>query len=199
MRTIIVRGALWRWVGVAAVVVVVAIGAVAAAFNHAYITTPSMYPTIPPGSLVFIEEQPAYHPGEIIEFRANGLLWIHRLIGIRSDGSLITKGDNPQNKPDVFVPETRMSDVVGKVVLSIPFLGFPELALHHPAYALAWFKAELGTAGRVVLFLFMLGSAALLFRAPRRHSPGPSAEDPAAQSALLAEGRPSGGEARSTL
>ncbi len=119
--------------------------------NHAYITTPSMYPTIKPGSMVLIQPERSYHVGEVIEFRANGLEWIHRLVGIRPNGSLVTKGDNPQSTPDVFVPETRMGDVVGRVSTTIPFLGFPELFVHHPQYALQWLRAELSLARKLEL------------------------------------------------
>ncbi len=136
--------------------------------NHAYITTPSMYPTIPPGSMVFIESQPRYHVGEVIEFRANGLLWIHRFVGVRPNGSYITKGDNPQSTPDVFVPELTASDVVGRVTTSVPYLGFPELFVHSPRYALQWFQAELGLRGRLALFAVAVGLAILLLANKRK-------------------------------
>lgn len=143
--------------------------------NHAYITTPSMYPTIPPGSMVFLHAEPSYHVGEVIEFRANGLLWIHRLVGIRTDGSFITKGDNPQSTPDVFVPEVRASDVVGAVSTSVPYAGFPELIVHSPRYALQWLQAELGLRGRIALLGVAVGLAALLV-SRRRYSPRSATE-----------------------
>ncbi len=132
--------------------------------NHAYITTPSMYPTIPPGSMTFINAEPNYRVGDIIEFKANGLLWIHRLTGIRPNGSYITKGDNPLSKPDLFIPEVRQQDVVGKVTFSIPYVGFPELILHQPGYGLTWLRAELGFAGKFVVFgVVSLASLLLLW------------------------------------
>ena len=51
--------------------------------NHSYVTTPSMYPTIPPGSEIFVSHERHYHVGQVIEFRANGLVWAHRLIAIK--------------------------------------------------------------------------------------------------------------------
>jgi signal peptidase I len=119
--------------------------------NHSYVTTPSMYPTIPPGSQIVVEPQAQYRVGDVIEFRANGLTWAHRLVGIRPDGSYITKGDNPQNSPDVFVPALTRADVIGKVVHAPRWLGFPELILHRPGYGLAWLRTELGISGRVAL------------------------------------------------
>lgn len=117
--------------------------------NHSYVTTPSMYPTIPPGSEVFVSAEPSYHVGDVIEFRGNGLVWAHRLIKINPDGTLVTKGDNPQNSPDVFVPALTRKDVIGKVTLAPRWLGFPELIWHHPGYGLSWLRAELGLTGRI--------------------------------------------------
>ena len=157
--------------------------------NHAYITTPSMYPTIPPGSMAFIQAEPSYHVGEVIEFRANGLLWIHRLVGIRADGSYITKGDNPRSIPDVFVPEVRVTDVVGRVSTSIPYLGFPELFVHSPRYALQWLQAELGLRGRIALLIVAVGLAALLVSRSRKLPDSPTApEDMASKDDFVAPG-----------
>jgi len=135
-------------------VVIVAGGAALLAFtNHSYVYTPSMYPTIPPGSMIFVEHEPTYHVGEVIEFHANGLVWAHRLIAIKPNGDLVTKGDNPASRPDVFFPPPRMNDVIGKVVYAPKFLGFPQLFVHHPAYAWQWFIFELGVIGKVILGL----------------------------------------------
>lgn len=141
--------------------VVCAVAGVFALSNHAFIYTPSMYPTIKPGSMVFIEPQKRYHVGEVIEFHANGLLWVHRLIAIKPNGDFVTKGDNPENKPDVFVPPTTSADVVGSVVMSVPYLGFPELIADHPSYGLGWLRAELGFGGRLVI-VSMVGACAVL-------------------------------------
>jgi signal peptidase I len=136
--------------------------------SHAYISTPSMYPTIPPGSMVFIEPQRTYHVGEVIEFKGNGLLWVHRLVKIEPNGSLVTKGDNPQSTPDIFVPSRTMNDVVGSVVVSVPYLGFPELIAHDPSYGLSWLRAELGLTGKLVLLALVAVISALLVTRKRR-------------------------------
>jgi signal peptidase I len=136
--------------------------------SHAYISTPSMYPTIPPGSMVFIEPQRTYHVGEVIEFKGNGLLWVHRLVKIEPNGNLVTKGDNPQSTPDIFVPSTTMTDVVGSVVVSVPYLGFPELIAHDPSYGLSWLRAELGLTGKLVLLALVAVISALLVTRKRR-------------------------------
>jgi len=79
--------------------------------DHVFVTTPSMYPTIPPGSLVFIQKESSYHVGDVIEFRGNGLTFMHRIIRISPNGDITTKGDNPQNAPDYFDPPITASDV----------------------------------------------------------------------------------------
>jgi signal peptidase I len=140
-------------VGIATVVVFLTFGT-----NHSYVTTPSMYPTIPPGSEIVVEHEQRYHVGQVIEFHANGLTWAHRLIKIDPDGDFHTKGDNPVNSPDIFVPAVTQADVVGAIVHAPRWVGFPELIVHHPAYGMSWLRAELGLRGKLVL----IGLAAIL-------------------------------------
>lgn len=136
--------------------------------NHSYVTTPSMYPTIPPGSEIFVRPQSDYHVGQVIEFHANGLTWAHRLVAIKPNGAYVTKGDNPENAPDVFVPALTRKDVVGAVVSAPRWLGFPELIVHHPSYGLAWLRAELGLPGKLLLIGIALGVSLLSGSARRR-------------------------------
>jgi signal peptidase I len=173
------------WVGVlaAAAVLIVALGAVVMLLsNHSYVTTPSMYPTIPPGSEIFVSHEQTYHVGQVIEFHANGLTWAHRIIKINSNGTYVTKGDNPQNAPDVFVPALTQQDIVGAVTHAPRWIGFPELIIKHPGYGLSWLRAELGVGGRIGL-VGAFGCTALLYAGAtgrkRRSdaSPGRSADD----------------------
>jgi signal peptidase I len=171
----------------------IAAGALAAIFaavvaitlltNHSYVTTASMYPTIPPGSEIFVSHEQHYHAGQVIEFRANGLVWAHRLIEIKSDGEFVTKGDNPLNSPDVFVPPLTQADVIGTVTHAPKWLGFPELILHRPAYGMGWLRAELGIWGRVALIAATMISVLLwptkkggsdTSRTPPRHRAAPA-------------------------
>ncbi|HLZ36757.1 MAG TPA: S24/S26 family peptidase [Mycobacteriales bacterium] len=132
-------------------VLAAACAALALATDHSYVTTPSMYPTITPGSMVFVSPTRHYHPGQVIKFRANGLVWVHRLVEIWPTGEFITKGDNPQNARDVFLPALTRKDVVGVVTHAPRWLGFPELIAHDPAYGLGWLRAELGPRGKITL------------------------------------------------
>ena len=121
--------------------------------DHSYVTTPSMWPTIPPGSEIFVTHTSNVRVGQVIEFRANGLTRAHRLIEIKHDGTFVTKGDNPQNAPDVFEPPVTRSDVIGVVTHAPRWLGFPQLILNQPGYGLAWLRTELGVPGKSVLSL----------------------------------------------
>lgn len=122
--------------------------------QHSYVTTPSMWPTIPPGSEIIIGHPGHYHPGQVIVFRANGLIWAHRLISIDARGGFHTKGDNPANAPDVFPKPVTAGDVVGVVDHAPRWVGFPELILRHPSYGLAWLRTELGLTGRMLVVGF---------------------------------------------
>ena len=144
---------------------VIALMVAAFVTNHSYVTTPSMYPTIPPGSEIIVSHATSYHVGEVIEFHANGLTWAHRLVKINPDGTYVTKGDNPQNAPDVFVPALTRADVVGVVTHAPRWLGFPELIAHHPSYGLSWLRAELGLAGKFIL----VGLVGVVFLLTGRH------------------------------
>jgi signal peptidase I len=156
-------------------VLVVALGAVVMLLsNHSYVTTPSMYPTIPPGSEIFVSHEKAYHVGQVIEFHANGLTWAHRIIKINSNGTYVTKGDNPQNAPDVFVPALTQQDIVGAVTHAPRWIGFPELIIKHPGYGLSWLRAELGVGGRIGL-VGTFGLGALLYAGATGRKRGPDA------------------------
>lgn len=54
---------------------------------------------------------------------------VHRVIRVNSDGTLETKGDanSGQNSYEHNIPREKIS---GKVILAVPVLGYPRLALH---------------------------------------------------------------------
>ncbi len=162
---------LWKSL-VALLVILVGVAAwLLAATNHAYVTTPSMYPTIPPGSMVFIRRERSYHVGQVIEFRGNGLDFVHRIVKISPNGDITTKGDNPQNVPDVFVPSTTTADVIGAVYAAPRWVGFPELIAHHPPYGIAWLRAELGRSGEAAVVVIAGLLTFLAYGGGRRSAP----------------------------
>lgn len=98
--------------------------------HHMYIVlSGSMSPAFDTGSVIFVEpmEPEDIREGDIITYRGLGdssLLTTHRVMGIEGSGQdleFITKGDaNDVNDPYPIPGE----NLVGKVTLSIPYLGF---------------------------------------------------------------------------
>jgi signal peptidase len=98
--------------------------------HHMYIVlSGSMSPAFDTGSVIFVEpmEPEDIREGDIITYRGLGdsrLLTTHRVVGIEGSGQdleFITRGDaNDVNDPYPIPGE----NLVGKVTLSIPYLGF---------------------------------------------------------------------------
>lgn len=88
----------------------------------------SMEPTIPVGSVVFIKPAPRYQVGDVITFGRDTRTQIpvtHRVVEITSESrasqTFVTKGDaNEDSDPGTTVSR----DVIGKVFLTIPYIGF---------------------------------------------------------------------------
>ena len=70
--------------------------------------------------------------GDIIQYQGNGFTVIHRIYDIKTNDSgetyFITKGDN-NNAPDVN-PVTK-SQVMGKVIFTVPYAGYLSLWIHN--------------------------------------------------------------------
>ena len=87
----------------------------------------SMEPTIKTGGLVIIALSDSYQIGDVITFGKDTKTQIpttHRIIEITGSDSLqtfITKGD-ANDAPDPT--KTKQSEVSGKVIFSLPYLGF---------------------------------------------------------------------------
>jgi len=92
-------------------------------FRFLTIKSNSMRPTLSAGSLVLIKKQNDYQPGDIISFYAqnNGKEEIitHRLIKIGGN-VYITRGDSNL----AIDPYVRPRLIIGKVIFSLPYLGF---------------------------------------------------------------------------
>ncbi len=87
----------------------------------------SMDPAIKTGGLVVIKPEDSYKVGDIITFGQDTKTQIpttHRIVSVNSDGSgmrFVTKGDaNEEEDPT----ETKLSDVHGKVIFSLPYMGY---------------------------------------------------------------------------
>ena len=138
----------------------------------------SMEPSLRPGHVVLVREvDPAtVRVGEILTYLPPGaapdaLPITHRLTGFAAaaDGSreLVLQGD-ANSLPDPAVPASALQ---GRVVATLPYLGYPDLLAQRGD--LGWLRPALGLA--------MFGYAALLFfqhvrqRRSSRSSQGPTA------------------------
>jgi len=87
----------------------------------------SMEPAIKTGSLIIIKPRETYQVGDIITFGADTRTQVpttHRITDVRaSSGKLLftTKGDANENND---LKETRERDVIGKVIFSVPYVGY---------------------------------------------------------------------------
>lgn len=88
----------------------------------------SMIPALKTGSIVIDRSQSSYKQGDIITFfdlQKPKVTITHRIAEVKTDNNLvkyITRGDaNNANDSD----EINRADVVGKVLLTIPYLGYP--------------------------------------------------------------------------
>lgn len=82
----------------------------------------SMAPTLPVGARIFLQDASDIQKGDIITFLDNDdEVVTHRIIELRPDGSIITKGD-ANLTADVYDPPLTSSDVLGKVVYMSPVL-----------------------------------------------------------------------------
>lgn len=83
----------------------------------------SMEPAIMTGDIIVVQTQEKYFINDVITFLSgeNKRVVTHRIIEINSDNNFITKGDANRVGDDDVVS---FSDVVGKVILVVPRLGF---------------------------------------------------------------------------
>ncbi len=89
-------------------------------FSNAIVLTGSMEPTIHVNDMIIVKSQDVYNEGDIVTYipENNGTPVTHRIIEKR-DNIFITQGD-ANNTAD---PGIKAEQVVGRVVLTIPFVG----------------------------------------------------------------------------
>lgn len=106
---------------VALIWVIGSLGVIPGLMGYTQLTvyTPSMEPTLPTGSLIWVDSTPQdYTVGDIVSYYPepnDATLYTHRIVGVRSDGGFITKGDNNAVEDDPIQPE----QIAGKVVKPI--------------------------------------------------------------------------------
>ena len=91
--------------------------------------TGSMYPTIPSESAVVVREN-RYRVGEVVSFTEHGEVVSHRLMTIKPDGTIVTKGDANRTIDPWHVPA---SNIIGGVVAAPRHLGYLLTYIKTPA------------------------------------------------------------------
>jgi signal peptidase I len=100
-------------------------------FSSYIITSGSMAPTIPAGSVVVTRRQPTYSPGDVIAFfspNEPGVTVVHRLVQQTTNG-FTTKGDNNNALDQWTVLGT---SVRGSVFLYLPYVGYLAVWVRQP-------------------------------------------------------------------
>ena len=86
----------------------------------------SMEPNLHVGDLLVMAKAD-YQVGDIAAYlRPGGILIIHRIIEISPEGYTFKGDHNNAPDPQVVAPQ----QIIGKVRLAVPMLGFPRLVLH---------------------------------------------------------------------
>lgn len=98
----------------------------------AVVISGSMEPNISLYDLVIIHEKDEYHVDEVVIFRNNTYCVTHRILAMETDENgqvwVTTKGD-ANNAPDSPIP---LEDIVGKVIITIPKIGYVQNFLQQP-------------------------------------------------------------------
>jgi len=89
-------------------------------FGMTVVLSGSMEPELSVNDMVIVTPQDRYEVGDVVVFQSNSSLTIHRIVDKTEDGMIVTQGD-ANNTPDDPIPVT---SVKGKMVFSIPFVGF---------------------------------------------------------------------------
>lgn len=89
------------------------------------ITSGSMEPALYRGDIVIIRSERDYNAGDVAAFRRSGEIYVHRIIS-KNGESFNTKGDNSPI-PDLWSIDKK--DVLGRVVLTLPKVGYVNLWL----------------------------------------------------------------------
>lgn len=126
-----------------------------APFGSAPVLGMSMYPTLHPGTLVFVRAESHYRIGEIVAFndQEKEKIVLHRIVAVDGD-SYVTRGDN--NPVDDPYHPTK-GDIYGKMYWDVPRMG--GLA--------AWLRTQSGLTACLGLILLILVLSWLRGRKPK--------------------------------
>lgn len=120
---------------VAAWFVVLRPGSLGGQATYVIVSGSSMHPTLASGDLVIAFEQRSYAVGDIVVYdvpaaeAGGGTHIVHRIVGGEPQRGFVVKGDS-RDKADHWRP--RAEEVVGKVRVSVPYLGSALVVLRQP-------------------------------------------------------------------
>lgn len=123
----------------AAAILLAAFACIAFKIKPAVVVSGSMEPTFHTGSVAFVKQGAGYKIGDPVAFTVEGAYVTHRLER-EEDGLYVTKGDANKSEDPWRVTPT---DIEGKVIFNIPFIGF----------VFAFLKTQ---AGIVVIAAFLI-------------------------------------------
>ncbi len=92
-------------------------------FKSFTVLSGSMEPEIRVGSIVYTYQSPSYAKNDVITFKRDGINVTHRIFAVKQINTIVsyqTRGDANTTIDPQLVP---ISDIYGKVYLTIPFLG----------------------------------------------------------------------------
>jgi signal peptidase I len=107
----------------------VTVAPVVAGWRPMVVSSGSMTPAFRAGSVVLVAPSDPQHVAlrEIVVYERRGRMITHRVVGIRSDGTIQTQGD-ANDRPDS--DPVRLTDVRGEVRFVVPGVGLPILWFH---------------------------------------------------------------------
>ncbi len=124
--------------------------------TYVLVSGESMEPTLHDGDLVIVRSRSSYEPGDIVAFRVNGRIVIHRIVGpaANNDG-FSTRGDNTTGT-DPWQPT--IDQVLGAAWVRVPSAAGVVIFLRDPIHLAA-------LAAGIAVFLILVG--------PNKASPRP--------------------------
>ena len=113
--------------------------------SYIIISGRSMEPTLHSGDLALTLREDTYTEGDIVTFRVQGGIVIHRIIGGTATEGYVVQGDN-KDYPDLWHPTAEQ--IMGKMWWHVPGAGRYLLTLRQPRV----FALVIGAIGALVLF-----------------------------------------------
>ncbi len=87
----------------------------------------SMEPKLSVGDLIIVAKRDSYQEGDVVVYQDGKIAVAHRILSITGE-EVVTKGDANNTEDDVIT----LQQIKGKVVCSIPFVGYLVSVVKHP-------------------------------------------------------------------